>query len=227
MKLKKILISIILVIVVFGVILYVSLDRKNNLKTADNFENQILDNLENQENMFQENEIIDNKIITTAEQPLEEATTQISSTYKAISEEKPSDKQSIQSTSSQQTQVKTETKIPTTKEPIEAPNIPEEKTENTTPQNPSTITKNEEKYIRNDTMISKIKNIINNNPSEYMKTYGYEVVVDSSIKKETSQFTFTENRIKAFITNKFGTIRIYAEDYYKNGELIMTQCYIL
>ena len=104
----------------------------------------------------------------------------------------------------------------------------QEKNEIVTP--PSTETKvetmNEEKYIRNDTIISKIKSVINNNPSEYMKTYGYNIVVDNSIKEHCNQFTFTENRIKSYITYCFGTIRIYAEDYYKNGQLIMTECYI-
>ena len=55
----------------------------------------------------------------------------------------------------------------------------QEKNEIVTP--PSTETKeetmNEEKYIRNDTIINKIKSVINNNPSEYMKTYGYNIVV--------------------------------------------------
>lgn len=104
----------------------------------------------------------------------------------------------------------------------------QEKNEIVTP--PSTETKeetmNEEKYIRNDTIINKIKSVINNNPSEYMKTYGYNIVVDNSIKEHCNQFTFTENRIKSYITYCFGTIRIYAEDYYKNGQLIMTECYI-
>lgn len=104
----------------------------------------------------------------------------------------------------------------------------QEKNEIVTP--PSTETKeetmNEEKYIRNDTIINKIKSVINNNPSEYMKTYGYNIVVDNSIKENCNQFTFTENRIKSYITSCFGTIRIYAEDYYKNGQLIMTECYI-
>jgi hypothetical protein len=76
-------------------------------------------------------------------------------------------------------------------------------------------------------MINKIQEVIKNNESEYMKTYGYTIVVDSSIKEQTNQFTFTETRVKGFITYKFGTIRIYAEDYYKNGQLIMTECYIL
>ena len=59
-----------------------------------------------------------------------------------------------------------------------------------------------------------------------MKEYDYEIVVDSSIKENSNQFTFTETRVKAYITHRFGTIKIYAEDYYRNGQLIMTECYI-
>ena len=105
----------------------------------------------------------------------------------------------------------------------------DKKTKNTNASNSSNTnkTQDEEKYIRNDAMIEKIKNIINNNPSADMKEYGYSIIVDSSIKEKTNQFTFTENRVKAMMTNKFGTIRIYAEDYYYNGQLVMTECYIL
>lgn len=86
---------------------------------------------------------------------------------------------------------------------------------------------NTEKYVKNDAMINKIKNVIQNNESDFMKQYGYNIVVDSSIKAQTNQFTYTENRVKSYITYKFGTIRIYAEDYYVNGNLIITECYIL
>ena len=91
----------------------------------------------------------------------------------------------------------------------------------------STPSTNTEKYVKNDAMINKIRNVIQNNESDFMKQYGYNIVVDSSIKAQTNQFTYTENRVKSYITYKFGTIRIYAEDYYVNGNLIMTECYIL
>ena len=86
---------------------------------------------------------------------------------------------------------------------------------------------NETKYVRNDAMIERIRQVINNNATEDMKTYGYNIVVDSSIKNSVNQFTFTENRVKNMIQYSFGTIKIYAEDYYSNGQLIMTECYIL
>lgn len=90
-----------------------------------------------------------------------------------------------------------------------------------------TIVEKKEEYRRNDEMINKIKQIIQNNESDFMKMYGYEIVVDSSIKGRTNQFTFTENRVKAYLPYKFGTIRIYVEDYIVNGHLEMTECYIL
>ena len=99
--------------------------------------------------------------------------------------------------------------------------IPQEKVlveENTAPT---------EEYKINEKKIAEIRNIINSNPSEDMKLYGYEIVVDSSITEITIQFTFTEKRVKDKITWKFGTIRIYAQDYYRNGQYITTECYLI
>lgn len=84
-----------------------------------------------------------------------------------------------------------------------------------------------EEYKINEKKIAEIRNIINSNPSEDMKLYGYEIVVDSSITEVTTQFTFTEKRVKDKIAWKFGTIRIYAQDYYRNGQYITTECYLI
>lgn len=84
-----------------------------------------------------------------------------------------------------------------------------------------------EEYKVNNEIINKMKNIINSNVNEYMQEYGYEVVVDSSITSLTNQFTFTEKRVKDKITIKFGTIKIYAQDYYKNGQYMYTECYLI
>lgn len=94
-------------------------------------------------------------------------------------------------------------------------------------QNNITIPKVQKKYVKNDKMIEKIRNVIENNITEDMKKYGYKIVIDSSMKELTNQFTFTENRVKNNIKYSFDIIKIYAEDYYSNGQLIMTQCYIL
>ncbi len=84
-----------------------------------------------------------------------------------------------------------------------------------------------EEYKTNDTMINTIRNVINSNQSEDMKLYGYNIVVDNSIVDVTSQFTYTEQRVIDKIKYKFGTIKIYARDYYNNGQYICTQCYII
>ncbi len=83
-----------------------------------------------------------------------------------------------------------------------------------------------EEYRYNDAMTQTIVNIINSNPSQYMQTDGYNVVVDSSITSLTNQFTFTQERVINKIANKAGTIKVYAQDYYCNGELLFTECYI-
>ena len=76
-------------------------------------------------------------------------------------------------------------------------------------------------------MTQQLVDIINNNPSQFMQQYGYTVNIDSSITNLTNQFTFFENRVIEKIQNKFGTIRVYAEDYYLNGEYLFTECYII
>ena len=84
-----------------------------------------------------------------------------------------------------------------------------------------------EEYKINNQMINQLKETIKNNETEEMKNYGYEIVVDSSIVEITNQFTFTEYRVKNKLALKYGTIRIYARDYYYNGTYITTQCFII
>lgn len=88
------------------------------------------------------------------------------------------------------------------------------------------IIENKEEYRYNDVMTQKIINIINNNPSEYMQKYSYNLKKDESIVLLTNQFTFSENRVKSKIKNKFGEIKVYAQDYYLNDTYIATECYI-
>ena len=113
------------------------------------------------------------------------------------------------------------------------PTQTKDKTYENKPETPKQETKTEqtvtlgEEYKTNDTMINTIKNVINSNQSEDMKLYGYNIVIDSSIVDVTSQFTYTEQRVIDKIKYKFGTIRIYARDYYNNGKYISTQCYII
>ena len=84
-----------------------------------------------------------------------------------------------------------------------------------------------EEYKENFQMINKITDIINNNLSEDMKEYGYSIITDGSIPELTNEFTFTEQRVINKIKYKSGIIRVYARDYYYNGNYINTQCFII
>jgi glycerophosphoryl diester phosphodiesterase len=189
----------------------------SNAIQDDNIENQEQPKVENiveeDENIKQETktELADSKTINNSQSTIKDTETKIST-----------DKQTVVN-NSQQTNIASETK----KE--EQP----EKQQETIAQTTQTESKNTENKVmteelkRNDEMIAKIKSVIQNNVTEDMKNYGYEIVVDSSIKELTNQFTYTEQRVIDKITWKFGTIRIYAEDYYYNGQFIMTECYII
>lgn len=87
--------------------------------------------------------------------------------------------------------------------------------------------KNIKSYVRNTAMENKMKVYIENNPSEYMLQYGFVVKEDPSIVNDTTEFTYTEIRIKAKIKNKFGTIKIYAQDVLLDGVYQFTECFIL
>lgn len=85
----------------------------------------------------------------------------------------------------------------------------------------------QEEYRYNDAMTQQMINIINSNPSQFMISDGYSVVVDGSIVTLTNQFTFTEERVKNKILYKAGTIKVYAQDYYVGGQYLFTECYIM
>lgn len=123
----------------------------------------------------------------------------------------------------QEVKIENNNNTPQTKEET-IQTIPETPKQEVAKEQPVTIG---EEYKTNNAMINTIKNIINSNQSEDMKLYGYNIVVDSSIVETTSQFTYTEKRVVDKIKYKFGTIRIYARDYYNNGQYICTQCYII
>lgn len=119
-----------------------------------------------------------------------------------------------------------QTEIKETKEEVKQQTKEEQNTKENVVQEEKTSVPKEE-YKVNNAMINTMKNYIQNNPSENMKAYGFEIVVDSSIAEQTSQFTYSEQRMKDKINLRFGTIRIYALDYYCNGNLVMTECFIL
>lgn len=244
MNKKKFLIGLIVILVVAILLCLTFIFFKKQQNLAENtFETATFDLLE--ENVIPENEIIDVTIAEVVEEITPEENTNIQENIetKVDTASQKSQSSPIESSNTKQEQLQVnqgmQTKIqtqPETKivEPAqnqvqtEQTKITEENKEVITPPSQSTtqITKDEEKYVRNDAMINRIKEVIQSNESEYMKTYGYTIVVDSSIKEQANQFTFTETRVKSYITYRFGTIKIYAEDYYRNGQLIMTECYI-
>lgn len=73
---------------------------------------------------------------------------------------------------------------------------------------------------RNDTYIQKIKEYITTNDKS-----SYSIVVDSSIINNTDGFTYSEFNLSGYI-GCYSVYRIYAQDYYVNGQYVETRCYI-
>ena len=189
--------------------------------TSENMTSNVVD-----ENVITQNEISENTTIDETQENI--SVSSINDTKKVTTQDNQKNTQNeIQNNKSQapvvaQKETTTQTQVETnikTEEP--------QKTETKVETAPAVTETNVEKYVRNDAMINRIKQVIQNNETADMKNFGYSIVVDSSIKNRTNQFTFTESRVINAIRLKFGTIRIYAEDYYYNGQLIMTECYIL
>ena len=226
---RKKKICIVIIIVLAFVILGSLLFYKKDIKVAENQENKTQKenivtensiNNEIDENTIAQNEVSENNTITEAQDTMTDSN--VNTTKKGTVE---SPKQVAQNSKSQvvvasKNGTVTETQV--TKEQETKEIKPTETKVETAPAVQKT-----EKYVRNDSMISKIKQVIENNVTDDMKNFGYNIVVDSSIKNKTNQFTFAESRVINAIRLKFGTIRIYAEDYYYNDQLIMTECYIL
>lgn len=224
MNKKKICIiisSILIFIIIICVALYLYSKNSQKLESSKSLESEEI-----------QNEIIENTTdveIPEVQEEKEDSKNVVEASSKTSSEK--TNTKSIESkvkttqTETKKTETPKQVENTTTTTIIETPKKEEIKEDPKPSQ--STPSTNTEKYVKNDAMINKIKNVIQNNESDFMKQYGYNIVVDSSIKAQTNQFTYTENRVKSYITYKFGTIRIYAEDYYVNGNLIMTECYIL
>ena len=241
-KICIIISSILIFIIIICVALYLYSKNSQELESSKSLESEEIQNeiIENTTDVeipeVQEEKSISNEdenqkeINTSIVQEEKEDSKNVAEASSKTSSEKTNTKSSESKAKTTQTETK-KTETPkqventTTTTIIETPKKEEIKEDPKPSQ--STPSTNTEKYVKNDAMINKIKNVIQNNESDFMKQYGYNIVVDSSIKAQTNQFTYTENRVKSYITYKFGTIRIYAEDYYVNGNLIMTECYIL
>lgn len=242
---KKIIIFIITILILGVIAMYSCIQNSkriqddkiknddNNLKIAEitnepkeeNTENDLLVENKNTEAIIEQPKAIDNTEVTKKEKIPKETSNEIkkdNSNIKASKQPKSNNSNQISENVNEKKnepnkEVKTENKVIQKDETKQQQTSDTKKEENV----------KKEEYKRNNQMIEKMKNIIQKNETEDMKKYGYEIVVDSSIKEMTNQFTYTEDRVKQKITWKFGTIKIYAEDYYCNGQYIMTECYII
>lgn len=115
----------------------------------------------------------------------------------------------------------------------------EQMSDNKVAKNPNTVVENNnastfpitstniKHFERNDNTITEMENCIKSNPSETMEKLGYNIVHDSNIVNQTTGFTYSQKRIKDAIKKSFGTIKIYAHDYYVNGKFVETRCFIM
>ena len=243
-KISIVIISVLAFIIILCVALFLYSKNNQNLESSDLPQNEVIPNdvVENTTDIQTAEVQEENNAATVAEEqkgtqtiPTQEE----SNTSNKPTETKPQVASEKQNNKPVETKPKATTQVETKK--VETPKNTENKSTVTSTTETSkkeeikedskptqtTTPANTEKYVRNDEMINKIRGVMQNNESDFMKQYGYNIVVDSSIKEQTNQFTYTESRVINYLKYKFGTIRIYAEDYYKNGNLIMTMCYIL
>lgn len=248
MKSKKICVGIIILLSIFIVGCQIFKMIKNNDNDYKSEDSLIIANEENQKEIEEtevvndenpEEQIVENVEINAEEQKEEtninesvkettanNATKNNNSTAQKTTASTQNKKEIVQQETPPE-QEKPVSTTPAVTQPAQTQPTPTPQVENVKPNQTDSYDITKEKDVRNDDMINKIKNVINSNPSSNMLQYGYTIVVDSSIKELTNQFTFTENRVKNMIRYSFGTIKVYAEDHYYNGQFIMTECYIL
>lgn len=243
----KIYILVILFIIVVATITvitrYKNASTNQNVNEQNNQVNEVIDDKTTSDLDIEEENIVtavnldENKENKTEKQDKQEEVKESVQTKSNLEVKKVEDVATNKSSSTSSTSNKTESKVTNetenkqtevkeTKEEVKQQAKEEQNTKENVVQeeNPSVPS---EEYKVNNAMINTMKTYIQNNPSENMKAYGFEVVVDSSIAEQTSQFTYSEQRMRDKINLRFGTIRIYALDYYYNGNLVMTECFIL
>lgn len=227
---KYVFLAVILIFgtsILSGSMTYQKTNQKNNetnpQTVAQNVENLISETSSDEQIVEENEEIISDELEEEIETPsvIEDKAEEIKTT---ISTPKIADTQKqVVAEVKQEVKIENNNNTPQTKEET-IQTIPEAPKQEVVIEQPVIVG---EEYKTNDTMINTIRNVINSNQSEDMKLYGYNIVVDNSIVDVTSQFTYTEQRVVDKIKYKFGTIRIYARDYYNNGQYICTQCYII
>ena len=230
---------IIAFILIFGIAIlstYITYKKTNSENVIENINPQnIMENVESTNQLQTSDEQITSELVnynTTQSQkeviektPVAENEAEEKNNKNSTPQVTTNNKQPIAEVNQENTEIKKDNNnTPQTKD--EYIQVQPEKTEQEVVKEEKPVTIGEE-YKTNDTMINTIKNVINSNQSEDMKLYGYNIVIDSSIVEDTSQFTYTKQRVIDKIKYKFGTIKIYSRDYYNNGQFICTQCYII
>ncbi|MCI8470442.1 MAG: hypothetical protein HFJ35_02965 [Clostridia bacterium] len=218
MKKKKLIICIVIILFTIGipliglVILTKNMDNPK-IKFKPNIEEALLNE-----------DLISNELVTAAYNENEITQNDIEVINDSSKESQSENKNSkpISQTQAKVSTPKAETTAQTQKQSQEPTQT------QTSSQASSTVSTTNTKCLEtNNSYINKIRNYINANPSENMKKFGYSIVTDSSISNQLTGFTYSEVRIKDAIKNSFGTIKIYAQDYYVNNELVETRCYVL
>ena len=230
---------IIAFILIFGIAIlstYITYKKTNSENVIENINPQnIVKNVESTNQLQTSDEQITSELVNnsitqsqkevTKKTPVAESETEVKNNKNSTPQVTTNNKQPIAEVNQENTEIKKDNNnTPQTKD--ESIQVQPEKTEQEVVKVEKPVTIGEE-YKTNDTMINTIKNVINSNQSEDMKLYGYNIVIDSSIVEDTSQFTYTKQRVIDKIKYKFGIIKIYARDYYNNGQFISTQCYII
>ena len=240
---KKILVGVLIAIILGGVIrlgMVLTYSKEQGINNASRKQevssNEINQNV-TEKNTIQEDPIEEQQKIS--EEKIQEDNAEIPIINGDVDSTKNNITQKVISKNNQKSNVETSTKVETKtnenknsettvekkqeepkKEQNEVPKVVEQPKQEQPKQDVHT-------YKYNSSIVEKIKQDIKNNESEYMKKYGYNIVVDESIVTQTNQFTYTGNRVKDKILYKFGTIKIYARDYYLNGNYMYTECYLI
>lgn len=231
---KKIILLVCIGILFLGGIIF-TIEKENKKVMKSDFENEntisLLENNEKDNNVIEvtEDEKIEENVIVTEEieknnkeQIIQDNAEVIKKEDIQKSEVKPKDENTTKPTS--ELEIKQEITAEIKEEPKEE--IIEQPKQEPIQKEPEIPVTNTEEYRYNSEMTQKIISIINNNPSDYMNQYGFNIVEDKSIITLTNQFTFSEERVKNKVKNKFGTIKVYAQDYYLNNTYISTECFI-
>lgn len=231
----KIYILIILFIIIVATITVITRYKNASTNQIENEQKNEIIGEENEiigEEITFESNVIDNNVTTVAnikEDTKEEITEQnIKDITKQNIETKVQENATIKTSSTLSSNKTTENqdkKDDVQEDTKDEKNTNLEETKEEIIEEPSKLIPIEEYKVNND-MINKMKQTINNNKTEDMINFGYEVAVDSSIVTKTNYFTYSDVRLISKLTYRFGTIRIYARDLYVNGEYAHTECFI-